>query len=130
MTLTYSSQGETGFIELNDEAKDTLYHDCPPDVADATFKTLLDHSLLALIEPTAEVYLANPSFEGCRGYIFCKHDRVISPALQREMLDTCGMAWDVKEMDTGHSPFLATPDALADVVEGFVGEFQAKQTST
>lgn len=103
-----------------------MYHDCPTDVAVAVTKTLQHHSLKAAIDPSPDSHLADPSFDGCRGYIFCKKDRALKPVLQQEMIDTSELSWIVKEMDTGHSPFLAKPAALADVIEAFVGEFQAK----
>lgn len=89
-------------------------------------KTLQDHSIKAAIDPSPDNHLADASFDGARGYIFCKQDRALKPVLQREMINTSELSWIVKEMDTGHSPFLAKPAALADVVEEFAEEFGSK----
>lgn len=47
-------------------------------------------------------------------YVVCADDRVIAPELQREVL--APRTTRVIELDSGHSPFLSMPGALADVL--------------
>ncbi|MFB8139009.1 alpha/beta hydrolase [Streptomyces parvus] len=94
-----------------DRAADVLYHDCPEPLA------------------ARAVGLLRPQAPGCgRGvpshhswkdtpstYVVCGQDRAIAPALQRTMASRCT---EVREWDTGHSPFVGQPELLV----GFLRE--------
>lgn len=91
--------------------QDVFYADCSPaDLALA--RTLLVPQAAAPfttpVQTTAERWGSVP-----RAYIECTADRAISLAAQRAMhsLSPCRR---VMTMSTGHSPFLAAPDVLAD----------------
>ena len=48
-------------------------------------------------------------------YTYCAHDTAMGPALQREMVEAtpCDLVFT---LDSGHSPFLTAPDALAQIL--------------
>jgi pimeloyl-ACP methyl ester carboxylesterase len=93
-----------------DRAGDTLYSDCS--------------------EPLAAwaVGLLRPQAPGCgRGiperhswkhtsstYVVCAQDRAIDPVLQRKMASRCT---DVREWQTGHSPFVGQPDLIVELLQ-------------
>ncbi|MFG2994540.1 alpha/beta hydrolase [Streptomyces sp. NPDC048257] len=92
-----------------DRAIDTLYGDCPEPLA------------------ARAVGLLRPQAPGCgRGvpqhhawtktsstYIVCAQDRAIDPDLQRRMASRCT---DVREWQTGHSPFVGQPDLIVELL--------------
>ena len=47
-------------------------------------------------------------------YVVCAQDRAIDPGLQRTMASRCT---DVREWQTGHSPFVGRPDLIVDLVQ-------------
>jgi pimeloyl-ACP methyl ester carboxylesterase len=90
-------------------ARDLLYHDCPQDVASAAIGRL--HP-----EPVAPQETAlNPirSHGLPRHYILCTEDRAIPPEHQATMAAALPKS-RVTTLATGHSPFLAAPDLLAE----------------
>ncbi|MFE9477424.1 alpha/beta hydrolase [Streptomyces spororaveus] len=92
-----------------DLAIDTLYGDCPEPLA------------------TRAVGLLRAQAPGCgRGvpehhswkhapstYVVCAQDRAIDPGVQRKMARRCT---HVREWRTGHSPFVAQPDLIVDLL--------------
>jgi pimeloyl-ACP methyl ester carboxylesterase len=89
-----------------ERTRDLLYQDCPE---------VLDYAQARLCrEPTLP---ANTPITGShtvpRSYIRCTRDATIPPAYQVTM----SSGWDsTRELDCGHSPFFACPDALANAV--------------
>lgn len=90
-----------------------FYHDCTPEVAAAASARLRPMSIAAMAG-TARVaaWREKPST-----YVLCTDDRAIPVALQRSCAQRTGA---VVELATSHSPFLSRPDALVDVLAGFV----------
>lgn len=56
-----------------------------------------------------------------RSYIVCTRDQAIDPALQRVMATRAGCS-RIKEMPSGHSPFLSDPSATAELFHRLVTE--------
>jgi pimeloyl-ACP methyl ester carboxylesterase len=59
-------------------------------------------------EPRAVAWRERPST-----YVVCTDDRAVPEALQRVMAKRCTYTVD---LPTSHSPFLATPDRVADLL--------------
>ena len=87
-------------------AADRFYHDCPPHIAAMALSRLTP-------QPLAPQETALPATARAkrlpRHYIRCTADRTIPPAYQTAM--AAGIP--VTDLPTGHSPFLAAPEALA-----------------
>ena len=91
-------------------ARRVLYHDCPPEVADAAIARLrFQRSMWTEVAD----FDAWPDVETVS--ITCTEDRVVNPTwsnrVARERLGV-----EPVELPGGHSPFLARPDALAKVL--------------
>ena len=91
-------------------ARRALYHDCPADVADAAIARLrFQRSMWTEVAQ----FEAWPAVETVS--ITCTEDRVVNPAwsnrVARERLGV-----EPIELPGGHSPFLARPAALAEVL--------------
>lgn len=96
---------------FEDEALEPLfYHDCPPGTVDYARAHLTPQPIAPGLAPAA----ALPDTV-LRHYIRCSADRIIPPAAQAEMTRDWPVA-HVHEMATGHSPFFAAPDRLAEIL--------------
>jgi pimeloyl-ACP methyl ester carboxylesterase len=87
-----------------------FYHDCGDDDAASAIARLVPESLAPVMTPvqtTDQRFGRVPRF-----YVTTTRDRAISLAQQRRMY-TAMPCREVNAMDTGHSPFLSAPEALA-----------------
>ncbi len=102
-----------GMLEPTEEyALRTYFHDCPDELARSAAGRLRRQSTRATTEasPVSEW----PPTVPCR-YVLGRNDRIVNPEWsRREVPRRLGV--DPIELDTGHSPFLARPSELADVL--------------
>lgn len=88
---------------------DTFMSDCPRDVATESVHHLASQSASVTQQPVrAAAWKQTPSL-----YVVCADDRGTPAARQRQF---AARADRVVELPTGHHPFLARPDAMAEVV--------------
>lgn len=90
-------------------AGDLLYADCSPeDRARATSLLVPQRSGHGRGVPARTAWLTTPST-----YIVCRQDKALDPTLQLRMARRCTT---YEALDSGHSPFLSQPGAVADAV--------------
>jgi pimeloyl-ACP methyl ester carboxylesterase len=90
-----------------------FYHDCPPDAVAYALPRLCPEPVAPQESP---LRLTGRSRALPRSYILCTDDHTIPPEAQRAMTAD----WPpgtVLPLASGHSPFLACPDALADLLD-------------
>lgn len=103
------SKDRASFAFEPTKIKDKFYHDCPPEAV-ALAMARLGPEPIAPQETPITLTTASQSLP--RHYIRCTQDRAIPPAFQQSM--TAGWpAAQVTTLSTGHSPFFAAPQALA-----------------
>lgn len=94
-----------------DLAPAAFYQDCPPDLARRATARLCPQP----VTPQQTPLWPNASTSLPRHYIVCENDQTIPPAYQHQMAarlaETCRHA-----LSSGHSPFLAMPGPLADLL--------------
>ncbi|MFF0067184.1 alpha/beta fold hydrolase [Streptomyces sp. NPDC005279] len=91
-------------------AAGTLYGDCPePLAAWAVGLLRAQASGCGRGIPERHSWKHAPST-----YIVCTQDRAIDPVLQRKMASRCT---DVREWQTGHSPFVGQPDLIVELLQ-------------
>ena len=100
-----------------------FYQDCPPDLSTKVAASLKGHSLVCLTEKEPPVYFNKEQFDGRRGYIRCSEDAALLPPVQDALIEGSGVKWIVKEVPAGHSPFMAKPKELVQVLSELVEEF-------
>ena len=83
-----------------------FYNDVPPELTARSVDRVSAHSSAAFDQPLTNAgWKAVPST-----YVICEQDQAIPPSAQEAMAQRAG---EVLRMDTGHSPFLSDPEALA-----------------
>lgn len=95
--------------------RDGFYHDCPEALAREAFRTLRHQSFTVFIEKCP--LTAWPEVPST--YVLMRDDRALEVGWVRRNAVERGA--EVIELDGGHSPFLARPVELADVLVGIAG---------
>ena len=76
--------------------------------------------MLAFESPVQKPVWVEPGF-ACRClYARCLDEGILPVALYDVFIATIGEGMEVKDMQTGHSPFLSDPEGVASVVAGHV----------
>jgi pimeloyl-ACP methyl ester carboxylesterase len=105
---------EAAGSHLAQNTEDSLYGDCPPDLAAAAAERLTPQSVAALATPqTAAAWETLPST-----YVVCEQDRAVPPPVQEAMAARAGT---VVRLPASHSPFFSRPRDVADIVLGALG---------
>ena len=88
---------------------EVFYNDVSPELTARSVPRVSAHSLAAFEQPlTIAGWKAVPST-----YVICEQDHAIPPFAQEAMAQRAG---EVIRMNTGHSPFLSQPQALASLL--------------
>jgi len=103
-----------GEIHLDrEEARRLFYEDCDPEQAAWALDRIQPQPMGPAGDPVA---LTAERFDRlARDYVVCARDRAIDPAFQRQMAAR-GACRTIVELDSGHSPFLACPSVLAQLL--------------
>jgi len=91
-------------------ATELFYHDCSPERAAWAISRLKDEPLSSGLPDTVERvgWRTRPSH-----YVVCTEDRALAPAVQRRLAER---ATACVEWPTGHSPFLARPELVVQLL--------------
>ena len=88
---------------------EVFYNDVSPELTARSVPRVSAHSLAAFEQPLTNAgWKAVPST-----YVICEQDHAIPPFAQEAMAQRAG---EVIRMNTGHSPFLSQPQALASLL--------------
>jgi len=108
---------ETGQLDVEDPAN-VFYHDVAPDGQAAAISALKLQSRTALSTPSSAPAWPDEVYNGRRGYVVALQDHTIPTIAQQMMMKFSGVEWNVKEINTSHSPFVSQPEQLVkEVVE-------------
>ena len=66
---------------------------------------------------------AEEAFKGRIGYILCTNDQAIPTFVQSLFMEKSGVEWDVKELASGHSPFLNKTKEVVNMVEAWTNKW-------
>lgn len=77
--------------------------------------------------PSGPVFYGTDDYKNRRVYIHTTKDQALPPFAQDMFVKNSGVEWDVRRIETGHSPFLSEPKQLAsmlvDIAKGFLSTF-------
>ena len=80
--------------------------------------------------PAGIVHYQDTVYDGRRVYLHTEQDQALPPFAQDLFVSGSGVAWNVIQLNTSHSPFLSIPDKLADIVQEEIQAFAASFQST
>lgn len=103
-----------GTTVLDPTAAMTLFQDATPTQAAAAVSAMGPQSNAA---QTDKAILGPDLNRVPRAYVFCAQDRVVTPALQRQMVRATPCEAEFT-LDCGHVPQLTQPRALAEILDG------------
>ena len=104
------SEDQGDHVVRPEVVREIFYHDCGDDDSARAIAHLVPESLAPVMTP---IHTTDQRFGRVpRFYVTTLRDRAISPVQQRRMY-TAMPCREVIAMDTGHSPFLSAPEALA-----------------
>lgn len=99
-----------------------FYHDCPPE----TVAYARDNLCPQAIKPQETSISLGQGFHTVpKSYIRCMNDQTIPPEFQVEMTKDWPES-DVYALQTGHSPFFAAPDDLAQLIDRIIRQHQSE----
>jgi pimeloyl-ACP methyl ester carboxylesterase len=116
----FKVDGASGVARIDENGRiETFCHDCPDAIKTTFPATMVDEPLNP---PGTPVKLTAQNFGSVKkAYIKTALDRVVSPALQQNMLEATPVS-KVLTIDSGHTPFLSRPQELADAIAQIASE--------
>lgn len=113
-------QGDDQIVDTQVDTRVTRFmHDAPHAIATWAAPQFRAQAVAPIVSPvqlTEERYGKLP-----KSYVICTDDRMLDPVLQRVMAARAGCT-RVKEIDSGHSPFLSRPTETAETLHRLVTE--------
>ncbi|KAF2867792.1 Alpha/beta hydrolase fold-1 [Massariosphaeria phaeospora] len=110
---------QTSQLSVSDPGT-VFYNDVPSAAAATAISHLALHAEPALSSPSGPPAWLDAAYDGKRAYLQTQSDNTIPFVAQDAMVKYSGVQWDVEVWETGHSPFLVRPEALAEWVVGRV----------
>lgn len=103
--------GDDGMIRLEREpAKEAVFHDLPPEVAEMAIDTLVPQAMAPMTQPLPRItWRQVPST-----YVLCERDRCVHPELQERL---AARATNVVRLDCGHAPLLSEAKTVVDILD-------------
>lgn len=105
------------------DPKKTFYADVPEPLATEAANQIYGHSIVSFNSASGPVYYADEAYDGHRVYIHTEQDQALPPFAQDLFVANSGTQWDVRKLNTSHTPFLSQPTALAKLVQDIVVGF-------
>ncbi|KAL8679030.1 MAG: hypothetical protein Q9186_004658 [Xanthomendoza sp. 1 TL-2023] len=115
---------QTGLINVIDP-KTAFYADVKEPLANLAVESIRPQSLLSFNTPSGQTYYSDPAYDHRRTYLHTKQDQALPPFAQDAFVAGSGTEWNVKELDTSHSPFLSMAPKLAAIVVNDAKAFAA-----
>lgn len=100
-----------------EEPERHFYNDLSQREKDHWVSELRRHSAIALMTPLTYVaYRYHPVT-----YLYCENDEAIPLELQKKMVASSGLKFQIESCTAGHSPFLSQRETVLNVVEKMTG---------
>ncbi|KAF4626045.1 hypothetical protein G7Y89_g12116 [Cudoniella acicularis] len=99
-----------------DQPKVPLYADVASPLDEGAELSSISQSLMCFTSPCPLTSWHSEAFHGRCAYVRCLHDKAISYDIQCAMLEHTEQEWIVRDIATGHSPQLAAPETLRDII--------------
>lgn len=100
---------------MNDP-KTVFYGDVEDAAAKEAIAALLPQAEKALSSPSGPPAWSDAVYDGKRAYIQTEQDNTIPFVAQDAMVTYSGVKWDIKKLNSSHSPFLSHTKEVVDYV--------------
>lgn len=88
------------------DPKEIFYADVPETLAILTSNQISAQSLVSFQTAVGQVCYTDEAYNGRRVYIHCQLDQALPPPIAQDLfVANSGVLWDVKKLNTSHSPF-------------------------
>lgn len=105
------------------DPKKTFYADVPEPLATTASNQIYGQSIVSFNSASGPVYYADKAYDGHRVYIHTEQDQALPPFAQDLFVANSGTQWDVRKLNTSHSPFLSDPETLSRLVQDILVGF-------
>ncbi|KAF2866641.1 hypothetical protein BDV95DRAFT_611692 [Massariosphaeria phaeospora] len=102
-----------------------LFHDVPADMKDAVAVSAMAQGMASFTSPCPRATWDSEEFKGRVAYIRTANDAAIPLHVQQMMIDGTGVEWIVKDIESSHSPQLAQPERLTEMLVDLAKGFEA-----
>lgn len=114
------------------DPKYTFYNDVPEPLATEVAEKVQGQSMKSMNTASSQVYYANTAYDGRRVYLRTSEDQALPPFAQDAFVANSTAAWDVKQLQMSHSPFMRQPKALAallaELADHFIATYDTRGT--
>lgn len=108
-----------------DDPRPPLFGDLPSDLADAAVLSCISQCKTSFTSPYPAASWDEEAYKGRLAYIKTVNDQAVPYAAQTMMLEATGQEWITRDMETSHSPQLAAPEKLADILVELAKHFES-----
>lgn len=86
-------------------------------------KELLPHSMRVFDSSAPPPAWADEEFANKLAFIRCTADRALPSFLQDMFVQNSGVSWNVRDIDSSHSPTISRPEELVELLSEMVAKF-------
>ena len=105
-------------------ARDAFYNDLDNEQAAQLVKSLLPHSMRVFDSSAPPPAWAEEDYAGKIASMRCSADQALPLFLQDMFIGNSGVEWDVKAIESSHSPFVSHPQNVVNVLNEMVSQLE------
>ena len=105
-------------------ARDAFYNDLDDEQAAQLVKSLLPHSMGVFDSSAPPPAWAEEDYAGKIEFMRCLADQARPPFLQDMFIANSGVEWNVKAIESSHSPFVSQPQNVVNVLNEVVSQLE------
>ena len=120
LTLEQNKTGLVGVIN----PKETFYADVVDPLATQAVSQVYGQSISSFNTPSGPVFYADAVYNKRRVYVHTNLDQALPPFAQDAFVGNSGTTWDIRKLNTSHSPFLSEPAMLSKLVQSIITAFE------
>ena len=92
----------------------------PEPLATEATSQVYGQSIVSFNSASGPVFYADPAYDGHRIYIHTELDQALPPFAQDLFVANSGTTWDVKKLQSSHSPFLSEPAEVVTIIQAML----------
>ena len=105
-------------------ARDAFFNDLDDEQAAPLVKSLLPHSMRVFDSSAPTPAWAEEDYAGKIAFIRCSADQAVPPLAQDKFIENSGVEWNVRAIESAHSPYISQPQNVVNVLSEVVSQFQ------